>query len=272
MPARSRSSLLLVIASAALATACVASSTAKKHHDPLDPGDGFDLGDPPPEEQPMDTVVDQEAGQAFDAPSRPQTRDASFANDAAAPPPDDGGVVPDKTYCEGPLAAGDLAIVELMISSRAGSADDGEWLEVRSTRDCWLRLDGVTVESPRGTAFDVAAAPAGLELAPRGSFVVADSVDPAKNHAVPGIVLSFDAADVLKNTGDTVSVKLGGIVVDTLTFPAFSNLEPGRSLAFPSDCAAADRADWQRWSLTFGEWTAGLRGTPNAANDDVACY
>ena len=62
------------------------------------------------------------------------------------------------------------------------------------------------------------------------------------------------------------------MVVDTLTYPAFSNLEPGRSLAFPADCPATVRGDWARWSLTFDVCTAGFKGTPNAANGDVACY
>jgi hypothetical protein len=61
-------------------------------------------------------------------------------------------------------------------------------------------------------------------------------------------------------------------VIDTITYPAFSNLEPGRTLAFPADCPAAVRTDFARWSLTFDVFAPGFKGTPNAANDDVACY
>lgn len=221
----------------------------------------------------MDTVVDEDAGAAFNASSRPAAKDASVVGHDAGPPPSDGGVPP-KTYCTGALAAGDLAIVELMISSRAGSGDDGEWIELQSTRDCWLALDGVEIGSPRGTTNDAVTTPAGFDLAPHATFVVADSADPAKNHGLPGTVLSFEATDVLKNSGDIVYVKHGDVTIDSLTYPAFTNLEPGRSLAFPSDCTAPDRADWARWSLTFGTWAGAgtFEGTPNAPNDDVACH
>ena len=110
------------------------------------------------------------------------------------------------------------------------------------------------------------------ELAPLGTFIVADSADPAKNHNLPGKVFSWDATDVLKNDGDTVALKVGSTVIDTLTYPAFSNLEPGRTLSFPDDCAVAVRNDWLRWSLSFDAWKPGFKGTPNATNDDVACY
>ena len=89
---------------------------------------------------------------------------------------------------------------------------------------------------------------------------------------MPGKVFAFDGLDVLKNDGDTVSLKVGAAVIDTITYPAFSNVEPGRTLAFPSDCPMNVRSDWTRWSLTFDAWKPGFKGTPNATNDDVACY
>jgi hypothetical protein len=131
----------------------------------------------------------------------------------------------------------------------------------------------VTIASPRGSAAtDAVTLDDSVELAPRASFVVADSADPAKNRALPGQVFAWDALDVLKNGGDTVTVTLGDTVVDKVTYPSFSNLEPGRALAFPSDCPPGVRGDLTRWSLAFGEWTPGMKGTPNAPNDDVACY
>jgi hypothetical protein len=250
---------------AASVVACTAAATKKKRA-PVDPGDEFALGDPPPEETPMDTIVDDEAGAAFDAPSR-QQKDAGHTD--PPPPP-----VGPKTFCAGPLAPADLAVVELMVTTRAGSGDDGEWVEIRSTRDCWLELQGVTIESPRGAATaDSVTIDGVVELPPHGTFVVADSADPAKNHAIPGLVFAWNASDVLKNTGDTVTVKLGDTVIDTVTYPSFSNLEAGRALAFPSDCAPGVRSDWTRWSLAFGAWSGDpVKGTPNASNDDVACY
>lgn len=181
------------------------------------------------------------------------------------------GTIVAKKFCSGTLKAGDLAIVELMIASKSGASDAGEWVEIRSTRDCWLHLAGVTVESPRGAAApDVAHVEGALDLAPGGSFVVADSDDPVKNHGIKGTVLSWDTTDVLKNDGDTITVKLGDVEIDKLTYPALAAATAGNSIAFPADCDAADRSDWLAWSGstdTFG----GMKGTPNAPNDDVAC-
>jgi hypothetical protein len=131
----------------------------------------------------------------------------------------------------------------------------------------------VAVESPRGAAAaNVATITDDFELEPHGTFVVADSADPSKNHGIPGKVVAWEASDVLKNDGDTLTVKIGSIQVDTLTYPAFSNLVAGRALAFPVDCSWPDRADWERWSFTFDEFATGFKGTPNTDNADVACF
>jgi hypothetical protein len=270
-PLRSPLSLLLLFVTfAAVVVGCASADSTKKvkKKTPYDPGDDFfGEGESTPYEQPISAENDPDSG-AFGAASRPSTKDASAA-DAGS---DDGGVVP-KTYCTGPLAAGDLAVVEIMISSRAGSSDDGEWVEVQNARNCWLKVKGVSIESPRGAAApNTVTINEDFELAPKATFIVADSADPAKNHALPGKVFSWDATDVLKNDGDTITVKRGTTVIDRVTFPAFTNLEPGRSLAFPDDCAATARSDWQRWSLTFGAYGGSFKGTPNATNGDVACF
>lgn len=218
--------------------------------------------------------VDHDSGAFGRAGERPKT-DAGTGPGRDEPgdgEPGDGGPPP-KTYCTAPPGPGDLAIVELMIASRAGSNDPGEWVEIQSTRDCWLKVQGVSVESPRGTSpADVAMIADDFELPPRGTFLVTGSPDPTKNGGLTGKVVAWGANDVLKNSGDTVTVKLGSVVIDALTYPAFTNLEPGRALSFPSDCAWSDRPSWARWSLTFHAYGPGLRGTPNAPNADVACF
>ena len=73
------------------------------------------------------------------------------AADAAVDVAMDGG-------CASPLAAGDLAIVELMIASVAGTGDYGEWVEVASTEACTRNLRGLRGEVPVGAkvhTFDV---------------------------------------------------------------------------------------------------------------------
>lgn len=261
-----RTFTLLSLAAAMLAACASADPKKVKKRTPADPGDDFfDEGDSTPYEQPIHAQGDPDSG-AFGAASRPAVK-----HDAGVDGGSDGGVVT-KTYCDGPLAAGDLAVVEVMITSRAGSGDDGEWVEIQNTRDCWLTVRGVSVESPRGASASNVATVDALELAPKATFIVADSADPAKNHALPGVVFAWNATDVLKNDGDTVTVKAGEVVVDAITYPSFSNLEPGRTLAFPSDCPAGSRSDWERWSLTFDAYGGSFKGTPNGPNADVACF
>jgi hypothetical protein len=263
-------SLSLLVTGAAFLFACTAEQavSTKTKRTPVEPGDEFYDDDIPVVDQDLAPTPNEDSG-AFGASSRP----ASSTKDSGVLDAGDSGTVLPKVYCEGPLEPGDLAVSELLITSRAGSGDDGEWVEIRSTRTCWLKVKGLTISSPRGvTAENSVVITDDVEIEPRGSFVVADTLDPAKNHGIEGKVFAWAATDVLKNDGDTIKLALGATVIDTLTYPAFSNLVAGRTLAFPDDCTWAVRPDWQRWSLTFNEWSAGFKGTPNATNGDVACY
>jgi hypothetical protein len=174
--------------------------------------------------------------------------------------------------CASPAGAGDLQIVELMIASRAGSGDDGEWVEVRNARACMLSVKGVSVSSPRGTqADDRVEITTDLILAPGASFVVADKLDPVRDARLDGRVFVFGAADVLKNDGDTVRVQRGTTIIDSLTYPR-TNVPAGVSLTFPSNCLSADRSNYARWSQSVRSYAPALRGTPGDTNDDVSCF
>lgn len=264
--------VLLAASLGVAALACAAGEVSEgRRKKPLDPGDEFFAPEGPPLEEVLTPILNEDSGAFASVPERPAPEglpgDDAGGIDAGAPPP--------KIACAGPLGAGDLAIVELMISARSGSNDDGEWVEIRSTRDCWLELSGVTIASPRGATEDAVTIAGPLELGPGASFVVAGSADATKNGGIGGPLVAWNARDVLKNDGDTVVVRAGSVVIDALTYPKFGNLEAGRSLSFPHDCTPPSRASWERWSLSFGSWNAtvhGRRGTPNEANLDVACY
>ena len=271
---RSWRSFLLVFTGASFLLACTfgETPTKKKKRSPIDPGDEFYDDEIPSVEQPLDPDNVNDNSGAFGAGERPASSSGGSSERDAGPVKPDAGPQP-KTYCGSTLAPGDLAIVEIMITSKSGSGDSGEWIEIQSTRDCWLKLQGVAVESPRGSAAsNVATITDDFELEPHGTFVVAGSSDPVKNHNLPGKVVAWEATDILKNDGDTLTVKIGNITIDTLTYPAFNNLTPGRALSFPVDCTWSDRSKWERWSLTFGEFSPGFKGTPNADNADVACF
>jgi hypothetical protein len=174
--------------------------------------------------------------------------------------------------CAEPLAPGDLRIDELMIESVAGTGDDGEWLEIESVRDCSANLGGLHGECPRGAkvaTFDVTG---DLWIPPRGTFVVADSTDPAINHDLPGTVVVWfgHPGDVLRNMGSTITVSLNGMLIDTVTYPSLT-LAVGTSVAFPSNCDPSQRSDFSQWKRSTSSWFPGFLGTPNAPNTDVAC-
>jgi hypothetical protein len=265
---RSWKTFLLLAAAGSLLFACTMDSPQKKKRTPVTPGDDWWADGYTQVEEPIEPDGVNDNSGAFGAKERPSGSGSS----GTIVQPDAGP----KEFCEGSVAAGDLAVEEIMISSKSGSGDEGEWVEIRSTRKCWLKLQGVSIESPRGaSAPNVVNISEDYELAPGGTFVVAGSSDPAKNNKLPGKVFAWDATDVLKNDGDTVTVKFGETTVDTVTYPNFTNLTPGRALAFPSDCKATERSSWSRWSLTYSEFGQGAnlqRGTPNDTNDDVACF
>jgi hypothetical protein len=230
------------------------------------------------------TIPASEAG-PIDGPLPPATEQASMdaggldpgslaGDDAPDPmpppgPPFDAG--PDGV-CATPLAAGDLAIDELMIESVSGAGDHGEWLEVTSTRECALNLRGLHGECPRGAkaaTFDVTV---DFWIPALGTFVVADSVSSAINHDLPQPVVAWrgNLGDVLRNKGGTVTLRANDLVVDTVTFPALA-LTVGASVAFPFDCDPATRLDFSRWETSVSSWFPGFRGTPNAPNTDISC-
>jgi hypothetical protein len=174
--------------------------------------------------------------------------------------------------CTQPPGAGSLRIDELMIASVAGTGDSGEWLEIENVLDCAVNLDGLHGECPHGskvTTFDVTG---DLWVPPHGTFVVADSSDPAINHDLPGVVVAwFDhPSDVLRNKGTTITVSLNGTMLDTITYPALP-LTVGDSLAFPDDCDPSERFDFTKWKRSTASWFPGFLGTPNAPNTDVTC-
>jgi hypothetical protein len=174
--------------------------------------------------------------------------------------------------CPAPPGPGDLAIDEIMITSVAGSGDDGEWVEIQNTRSCSLNLQGLHGECPDGAnvrTFDVGS---DLWLPPFGTFIVADSSDPAVNHDLPGELLVWAAhtGDVLRKDGATITLTMNAAIVDSVTYPTLK-IGVGQSLAFPSDCDADARSDWTEWQPSVASWFPAFFGTPNAPNDDVHC-
>jgi hypothetical protein len=202
------------------------------------------------------------------APANDASTDADSANDAAVAGFDATPV----GACPAPPTAGDLLIDELMIESVAGTGDYGEWLEVRSTQPCVINLRGLHGECPSGAkvrTFDVTD---DTWLPSLSTFVVADTLDPAINHDLPGLLIAWAGrpGDVLRNKGATVSLRMQDTLVDSVTYPAL-RLTVGASTAFPADCPPSRRSDWTAWRTSSASWFPGFLGSPNAANVDVHC-
>jgi hypothetical protein len=188
--------------------------------------------------------------------------------DASSPPVDAGS----DGACTQPVGAGDLLIDELMIESVAGAGDDGEWLEVASTAGCAVNLRGLHGECPVGSevhTFDVAE---DVWIPPGGTFIVADSEDPAVNHYLPGLVLAWSGhpGDVLRNEGGTVTLSMGQVLVVSLTWPSMK-LAIGTTVELPADCPVTDADQFGVWQPATASWFPGFYGTPNAPNTDVEC-
>ncbi len=237
---------------------------------------GDDSGDPG--SWPADDAGDGDGPSP--SPANGLTADASeedeggdtASDDATSPYDGAQGADPPADACPSPLAPGDLLIDELMIESVAGTGDYGEWLEVRSTLACSADLRGLHGECPSGAkvrTFDVTEH---LWIPAGGTFVVADSYDPAINHDLPGNVIAWSGqpGDVLRNKGATLSLQVQDQLIDSVTYPALK-LTVGTTLEFPSDCPPSRRSDWTAWEPSITSWFPGFFGTPNAPNTDVSC-
>jgi hypothetical protein len=174
--------------------------------------------------------------------------------------------------CMRPLGPGDLIIVELLIESTSGTGDHAEWVEVMSTLNCALNLNGLSGNCPTGAKVVTFEITTDVWIPALGTFVLADSTDPAVNHELPGLVVPWSGqpGDVLRNEGATVTLLVNSDIVDSVTYPDLK-LTPGVSVAFPSDCPPSVRPQWSAWQPSIASWFPAFRGSPNAPNDDVHC-
>jgi hypothetical protein len=236
-------------------------------YDPAAPGNGVAGGDDAasstiavsPRRDPPPVASDDAADDGGDD-------GAAAGEDASAfDPTPDGG-------CAGPLAPGDLIIDELMIESVAGAGDYGEWLEVQSTLPCTVDLRGLHGECANGAKIRTVDVTSDIWIPAQGTFVIADSINRALNHDLPGTLLAWDGqpGDALRNKGATVSLRMQDTLVDSVTYPALK-LSVGASVAFPADCPATRRSDWSAWQTSTASWFPSFFGTPNAPNLDVVC-
>jgi hypothetical protein len=269
-----RLSLLLAAASLALVASAGACTPP-----PLLPGQADDAAAQADVELPDVSVPDGYVITAVGTDGAPVAVTAAAACESLDPVDAglDGGVLPgdasaDTPLCAGALAAGDLVFDEVMISTVSGSDDYGQWVEVRNVRACTTDLIGLHASALHGQSFRTLDVTVDTWVPPGGFFLIADTTDSTQNNALPGLVFAWagSPADAIHKTSDTLTLSVGSVTLDTLTYPDKTRAE-ATSMAFPWGCAPGLRADFANWRPSTASWAADLFGTPGAPNTDVTC-
>jgi hypothetical protein len=153
---------------------------------------------------------------------------------------------------------GDLVITEIMPNPAAVGDTAGEWFEILATAD--VDLNGLQLGDD--LASPDATLPAGGDCLTVGAgqrVVLARNADEAQNGGLPPAI---QAAFSLTNDGGTLSVGLGGVPLDTVTWSGST-----AGAAWTVDPAAEDPAsndDPASWCVATTPYGAGDRGTPGA--------
>lgn len=160
---------------------------------------------------------------------------------------------------------GEIVITEVMYDPHGALADaTAEWIEVHNVTDLPLALDGCEIaDSASGVPL------VGLEIAPRGYLVFANSDNPAVNGGLVDVATVFDFA--LTNGGDSVNLRCGGVVIDTISYDdgiTFPNAQAASISLDVDRYSAAQNDDGAAWCLAVDVYHApsGQLGTPGAPN------
>ena len=168
----------------------------------------------------------------------------------------------------GPIGVGALVITEIMPYSVAGSADNGEWLEVYNTTAANIDLVGVTLKYK--TISVVIAAKGGTTVVPAGGYLVLGrSTDKTANGGAQ-VDYSYGITIQMANTGGTLTLESGSTVIDTVVYGSGSGwptLTKGIAIqlaAGKTDSVSNDTGS--NWCNATAPYGTGMAGTPDAAN------
>jgi len=172
----------------------------------------------------------------------------------------------------GPIGVGALLITEVMPYSTAGSADNGEWLEVYNTTAADIDLIGVLLKYK--TVTHPIIGKGGTTVVPAGGYLVLGrSTDKAANGGA-NVNYSYGISIQMANTGGTLQLQSGSTVIDTVVYASgagWPTLTKGIAIQLAPDKFTSVANDagssWCNASAPFG---VGLAGTPGAANSACA--
>ncbi len=177
-----------------------------------------------------------------------------------------------KESAPGGIAVGDLVISEIMANGNGGSGDIGEWFEIANVSGKDLDLNGVTIAGKSTDTPIEIKTPTPLKA---GEFAVfGPSSDATKNGGYKPILTYTQSKFPLGNDDDTVTIKLGSLVIDTVTYDDTSvgkwpAVAQGKSLQLSADKLDAKLNDGKEaWCLATAKiGTAGTHfGTPGMPN------
>jgi hypothetical protein len=155
---------------------------------------------------------------------------------ADAGPPDAGHDAGQDAGLRCPPEPGAIVFVEVMVASRTGGSDLGEWFEVLNRGACNIDLTGMTIESPTAGGAPMAHTVTGGVIAIGEHYVFAQSPLPSENHGLPYDYAYGDgtAGIVLNNSNDRLLLRApSGTVLDEVSWDL--DWFYGASRQFPSD-------------------------------------
>lgn len=169
-----------------------------------------------------------------------------------------------------PPAPGELVITEILRNPNGANEKEREWFEVHNPTSVDLELDGLVL-SDAARSYTIAAP---IVLPANGHGVFAYYADPAQNGGLSNVLAEYGpAADIALNNGDeTITLTLGGQVIDTVTY---SGSWPGAAQDVAMCLRApypADNAAQPGWGDAVGVYgSTGAQGSPGLVNDATNC-
>ncbi len=173
------------------------------------------------------------------------------------------------------VAVGDLVICEMMPDPASVSDEDGEWFEICNVTDRDIDIQGWSFTDSGGSVSVESSV-----VVPAGGYVVlAANADPATNGGLTNVAWVFDWDRVhLNNSGDSLSVGMGGTIIDQLSYQDWS-VPTGTSMFLDSAFIDADINDdpvaWcdtpMEAAYSYGVGGGGDFGTPGAENPQGLC-
>jgi hypothetical protein len=170
----------------------------------------------------------------------------------------------DDTCDEGLIAAGDLVISEVMVNPSVSTDPAGEWIELYNATSTditlcngWTLADNASGDRPVDPSFRV--------FIPAGGYAtLAYESDPAFNG---GLDMDGEYASTLalSNSGDTLNLKFGGLLIDNVVYTSGWPQSAGTSMHLKaSRLDATSNNSSANWCFSTSTAANGERATPGA--------